>query len=279
MIAKGKIKISKISQERALEFDEKDRASLTLKSDLISLRKEFTSKEDIHFQTWPSNVPEYSEEFYREIKTTILKYLDSIHNNFELAFHFYGSLREFMVRYGFSREWKIPLTFFILSGYYHLPEENYHLEQSEDYPNSVSITIGKHTTERDIIKAHKEAQKLFPQEKNQHGGYAKSYSWANDPRTVDLIKETEIHLLNKKKLNTEEKYIYDTSKDLKTASDEILKRRTKFRAAGEKGKTGRPKFIKSLSDKEYFSSTEGKDAAKKLTEKLKKVRIKHKKPL
>jgi hypothetical protein len=277
MATKGKTKISvsKISQERALEFDKKYRTSPTLKNDLKALRKEFTNKEDLYFQTWPSDVPVYSESQECEIKEMCSSQIAQLND----PILFTDKISNLMEQYSFSREWRSHFVLLVLTGYYSVPDTNYFLDYNENYPSSVSIVIGKHTTSRDITKAHKEAQKLLPREDKKSHGSAKAYSWINDPHTVDLLKEITLPFLHKKKLNTEEMYIYDNSKDLQTASDEILKRRTKFRSAGERTKTGRPKFIKKVSDEEYFSLIESKKNAKTLKENLKKVRAKHKKAL
>lgn len=276
---KTKMKVSQVAQKRALEFDKKYRTIPDLNKDLVSLRKEFTDKEDLHFKTLPSDVPVYSKGQHKEFNIIILSFVGSMEVNTELSSRFWKSIYEFMDRYDFSKEWKFPLVQFILTGYYSVPDKNYYIEYDKEYPNSASIIIGQHTTERDIIKANKEAQKLLPKEDKKGHSSAKAYSWINDPRTVDLLKETTLRYLNEEDLNHNEILIYKNSEDLQTASDEILKRRTMFKKGGANTKTGRPKFIKKISDEEYFSLIGSKKSAKKIANNLSKVRRNRKRAL
>ncbi len=184
-----------------------------------------------------------------------------------------------MLQYDFSREWRPHFELLILTGLYMVPRTHYWIESDDNDPKKVSIVVGPQTKPDDVKEALLQIQKQLHWGRKGHG-YAKSYSWINDPLTVDALKKTSVPYININSLtNEEEKVLYEKHRDDPVvASDKILARRTKYRKAGERAQTGRPKFVTELSDREYFKKVGGlkKGELTQAVETLKKRRAKYK---
>lgn len=261
---------SKTSQERALEFNEKYTKNECFRNELKDLILEYTGKVSPVFKTWPSDVPEYSQVEHKEIEDCITLYLNKNH---EEQMYFSDKCEFFLIKHKMNKEWKVPLQLFIFSGYYHVPDKNYYVEMTENISHSASIIVGMHTTNEDIRLALAEAKKQLKPLDAKYRKYAKSYSWIDDYRTIDLLKETSLSFVNEKGLSDNECRLLKRNHTIKQAEKEINTYRKKMKDTGNsKDLLKKVKFKKGLSDKDYYNLFSNKNESNKKIEKLKKQR-------
>ena len=160
------------------------------------------------------------------------------------------------------------------TGEYIVPETNYFLQKDPVLADSVLISVNRDTSDPDILLALYDAKKMLVSrryEKEKAG----SYSNVEDPDLLMRVERQSRITWNIAQLSGYELELFKKAKSLAAAERDIYEYRKK---QGEKGPLMRPKFIKQISDREYFKSSGLKgDALSRALERLKKHKEKYSK--